>query len=74
MTDPQIAEIAAWRKVWCNWLHGGGHIHRDEQGRLNWRCSKCGRWSANPVLLPEERHATGQSVAAYLKEQSSHAD
>ena len=71
MTNPQIAEIAAWRKLWCNWFHGGGHIHRDEQGRLNWRCTKCGRWGDCPVELQDEWQLIGQSVAAYLKEQNT---
>ena len=36
------------KQVLCSWTHGGGHIKRDSQGRINWQCQKCGRW-ADPV-------------------------
>ena len=36
------------RKWWCSWFHGGGEIKRDCYDRINWQCSKCGRW-ADPV-------------------------
>jgi hypothetical protein len=39
---------------WCDWTHGGGVIRRDEQGRINWQCGRCGRWSPNPVPLDDE--------------------
>jgi len=68
MTNPQIAEIAA--KAWCRWTHGGGRIERDEHGRLNWRGVKCGRWGDHPVERKDEWQPIGQSLAAYLKEQS----
>ena len=60
MNAEQIA--AAMMKLWCDWTHGGGHIDRDVQGRINWRCGKCGRWSDSPVPLNEE--------AAVIKEQT----
>ena len=41
-------------KLWCEWTHGGGLLHRDGQDRLNWRCSKCGRWSDNPLPVRDE--------------------
>jgi hypothetical protein len=48
------AEIAAkLTKLWCGWFHGGGHIMRDSQDRLNWRCAKCGRWGDDPVSHEE---------------------
>jgi len=76
MTNPQIAEIATWRKMWCAWFHGGGRLHRNNKGRLNWRCDKCGRWSDYPVSLKDECKANAvaaeKAAAAYLKEQSSH--
>ena len=43
------------KKLWCEWTHGGGHIERDELGRINWRCARCGRWSDWPVPLAEEK-------------------
>jgi hypothetical protein len=50
MAEKQTAEIliaklvARMSQFWCNWVHGGGRIVRDELGQINWRCSKCGRW------------------------------
>ena len=33
-------------KLWCGWFHGGGQIKRHYYtDRINWQCSKCGRWS-----------------------------
>lgn len=50
--------------LWCAWTHGGGQIKRDDQGRINWQCNKCGRWSRYPVPLIEEagaiRRASGE--------------
>lgn len=40
------------RKRWCELAHGGGRIQHDPQGRVNWRCSRCGRW-ADPVPTDE---------------------
>ena len=45
------------QKLWCEWTHGGGHIQRDQQRRINWRCGKCGRWGDYPVPLKDERQA-----------------
>ena len=39
---------------WCNLFHGGGQIKRDDEGRINWQCSKCLRWS-DPVDKETER-------------------
>ena len=39
-------------KQWCSWFHGGGQIKRDCYDRINWQCSKCGRW-CDPVELKE---------------------
>jgi len=64
VSDPQIAEIAA--RWWCRWTHGGGRVERDEQGRLNWRCTKCGRWGDYPVSLKDEWQLIGQTVAEAL--------
>ena len=51
------------REFWCEWTHGGGRIDRDELGRINWRCSKCGRWSRFPVPLKDERSMTDAAIA-----------
>lgn len=40
----------------CGWLHGGGDIKRDDSGRINWRCRKCGGW-ADPIPLATENAA-----------------
>ena len=44
------AKLKSW---WCGLTHGGGVITRDPEGRINWRCSKCGRWS-DPIPLSKE--------------------
>lgn len=36
---------ATLKRWWCGLTHGGGVITRDPVGRINWQCSKCGRWS-----------------------------
>lgn len=47
--------MSAWiKRLWCQWTHGGGTIERDDMGRINWRCAKCGRWSDKPVPLEDE--------------------
>lgn len=51
------------QKILCDWTHGGGRILRDEHGRINWRCDKCGRWSDSPVPLEHERRQTDAAVA-----------
>jgi hypothetical protein len=38
---------------WCDLTHLGGVITRDPEGRINWQCSKCGRWS-DPIPLSKE--------------------
>ena len=44
------AKLKSW---WCDMTHLGGVITRDPEGRINWQCSKCGRW-ADPSSLSEE--------------------
>ena len=39
----------------CSWLHGGGDIKRDSQGRINWQCRKCGRWS-DAIPIADENY------------------
>lgn len=51
------------KKKICQWFHGGGDINRDDQGRINWQCRKCGRWSDNPVPLIEENRVVGNEIA-----------
>ena len=58
MDKAKLLELAEWvSRLWCDWTHGGGSIERDEQGRINWRCRKCGRWSPHPVSLKDELRA-----------------
>ena len=66
---PTKAQLAMrWvAKLWCEWTHGGGHIKRDAKGRINWQCSKCGRWSDYPVPLDEERRMTDRDIARARK-------
>ena len=54
------------RDLWCNVVHGGGHIKRDDQGRINWQCATCGRWS-DPVPLEEENELIGRDIDAARK-------
>lgn len=59
-----------WLKVkWCEWFHRGGSVLRDPQGRINWRCASCGRWSGYPVPLDEERRATDRALEEYRARQ-----
>lgn len=51
-------------EIWCGWTHGGGQIKRDDEGRINWQCNKCGRWSRYPVPLGEEQSAISLKSAA----------
>ena len=54
------------KPFWCDWFHGGGDIKRDDQGRINWQCRKCGSW-ADPVTLKDEAAV----VDAALKERNN---
>ena len=54
----------------CSWFHGGGYIKRDELGRINWQCKKCGRW-ADPVPLEQEKRMTDRAIEAKLKEKNN---
>lgn len=49
--------------LWCEWTHGGGYILRDPSGRVNWQCSKCGRW-AQPVSETDEANLLRQHEIA----------
>lgn len=49
------------KSLWCGWTHGGGRIKRDDQGRINWQCDKCGRW-ADPVPLETERRVVDTDI------------
>lgn len=50
----------------CSWFHGGGSIKRDQLGRINWQCAKCGRW-ADPVPLDVEHRQTEKDIAIAIK-------
>lgn len=56
--------------LWCAWTHGGGQIKRDEQGRINWQCNKCGRWSPYPVPLKDEHEVINRHLAEAGKEKA----
>jgi hypothetical protein len=58
--------INCLKSKWCDWFHGGGLIKRDHLGRINWQCSKCGRW-AEPVEVEEERATTDSELVTALK-------
>lgn len=53
--------LQGFGEIWCGLAHGGGQIKRDEQGRINWQCNKCGRWSGHPVPLAEEARVYEQA-------------
>jgi hypothetical protein len=54
------------KQVWCSWTHGGGVIKRDHLDRINWQCSKCGRW-ADAVSLEDECKVVEAHMKAMLK-------
>lgn len=51
---------------WCSWTHGGGRIERDPSGRVNWQCSKCGRW-AEPVSHADEANLLDRRIKSVQK-------
>lgn len=53
--------VQFFRVLWCDWTHGGGLIKRDSAGRINWQCSKCGRWSS-PISLEDEQAMTDLDI------------
>jgi Zn-finger protein len=54
----------AWvKRKWCEATHGGGEISRDDHGRINWQCVKCGRWHDHPVSLEDEQRMTARALA-----------
>ena len=61
MTDTRKDALKKW---WCNLTHGGGHINRDDTGRLNWRCVKCRRWHDRQITRAEERRMSNRALAA----------
>jgi hypothetical protein len=50
----------------CDWFHGGGHIKRDAEGRINWQCHHCGRW-ATPVDHESEAAIVRRDIAERLR-------
>lgn len=63
-----------WERIkvwWCSVTHGGGRIERDDQGRINWRCARCGRWSDHPVSRFEEARTVDREIEYCRKRQSS---
>ena len=53
------------KEMWCLTFHNG-RVERDNQGRINWHCSDCGRWSPNPVSLADERRMTNRDLHKHL--------
>lgn len=49
-------------RQWCSWTHGGGKIKRYSMDRINWQCSKCGRWS-DPVSHADEARQVAAALA-----------
>jgi hypothetical protein len=56
-------------RSWCRIAHRGGMVTRDPEGRINWQCSTCGRWSDLPVPLHEERRVVDRELAKPLAAQ-----
>ena len=52
---------------WCDLFHGGGQVTRDPYGRINWCCSKCGRWSL-PVDKLTEKLITESAIRARMEQ------
>lgn len=53
-----------FNRLICEWFHGGGSVTRDSNGRINWQCHRCGRWSA-PVSHKEEAVMIDRDLANY---------
>lgn len=62
------------KTLWCDLFHVGGRIERDDQGRINWRCSKCGRWSDHPVPREMEREMIDGHLAEFRRRRDAQAD
>lgn len=54
-----------FKDKWCDLFHGGGSIQRDSQGRINWQCDRCGRWSDFPISLEEEEETYKRAMKYY---------
>lgn len=55
------------KRLWCDWFHAGGHVERDPQGRINWRCITCGRWHVDPVPPEDEERAVRLALKAHIE-------
>lgn len=65
--------LARWfADRWCSWTHGGGRIKRDDRGRINWQCDRCGRW-ADPVPSDQERRVVDADLDAKIAERRQEA-
>lgn len=53
------------KSFWCQLTHGGGRVKRDDQGRINWQCSKCGRWGDHPVEPEIERYVVQREIQKF---------
>ena len=70
MTEGPSIKHSKLNTLWCDLFHGGGQIKRDDDGRINWQCNKCLRWS-DPVDTMTERLITDAAIKAKLKEKSN---
>ena len=67
-----IAKFIATK--WCDTFHGGGSIVRDNLGRLNWQCKKCGRYSDFPVSLEDEKMVIDRDIEAFKARRNRNID
>jgi hypothetical protein len=42
---------ATAKKYWCRYLHLGRIKFTPDGKSIDWQCSKCGRWSGNPIRI-----------------------
>jgi len=61
-------------KAWCAWVHVGGDVRRDPEGRINWQCRQCGRWSDHPVSPIEEAWVLDTEISAYRSESKEQSE
>lgn len=54
-------------KTWCALMHVGGDVCRDPQGRINWRCRQCRRWSDEPVTPETEKFVLDREIEKFSK-------
>ena len=63
--------IEFFKEKICTYFHGGGRIKRDDFGRINWQCDKCGRWG-DPVPLKDESRQIDADIETAISVRSKH--